>query len=66
MSSTNYNVATGWTSQDMFPRMVADVTGDGRADIVAFGSTATYTSASHDFFVVPAERAEQNKDFFLP
>ena len=27
----------GWTSQDAFPRMLADVNGDGRADIVAFG-----------------------------
>jgi hypothetical protein len=29
--------AGGWTSQDRFPRMMADVNGDGRADLVAFG-----------------------------
>jgi Ca2+-binding RTX toxin-like protein len=31
------NSAGGWTSQDQFPRMAADVNGDGRADIVGFG-----------------------------
>jgi hypothetical protein len=38
--------AGGWTSQDVFPRTVADVNGDGRADIVAFGNRATYVSFS--------------------
>jgi len=30
-------VSLGWTSQNAFPRMMADVNGDGRADIVGFG-----------------------------
>lgn len=30
--------AGGWVSQDMYPRHLADVNGDGRADIVGFGS----------------------------
>jgi hypothetical protein len=29
--------AGGWTSQDQYPRLLADVNGDGMADIVGFG-----------------------------
>jgi FG-GAP-like repeat len=28
----------GWTSQDLYPRTLADVNGDGMADIVGFGA----------------------------
>jgi hypothetical protein len=38
--------AGGWTDQNTFPRMLGDVNGDGRADIVAFGARATYVSLS--------------------
>uniref|UniRef100_UPI001F2177AC FG-GAP repeat domain-containing protein n=1 Tax=Falsiroseomonas oryziterrae TaxID=2911368 RepID=UPI001F2177AC len=31
-------VAGGWSSNTVFPRMMADVNGDGRADIVGFGN----------------------------
>ena len=31
------STALGWTSQSAFPRTMADVNGDGRADIVGFG-----------------------------
>ncbi|CAO3409230.1 calcium-binding protein [Azospirillum largimobile] len=34
----------GWTSQDDFPRQLADVNGDGRMDIVGFASNGTYVS----------------------
>jgi hypothetical protein len=34
--SGEFGVDTGWTSQDQFPRMLADVNGDGRADVVGF------------------------------
>ena len=30
--------AGGWSSQDRFPRMMADVNGNGRADVVGFGN----------------------------
>jgi FG-GAP-like repeat len=30
--------AGGWTSQDLYPRTLADVNGDGMADIVGFGA----------------------------
>jgi hypothetical protein len=33
----NFNPASGWTTQDLFPRHVADVNGDGFADVVGFG-----------------------------
>ncbi len=34
----------GWSSFDKFPRQVADVNGDGRADIIGFGNNATFVS----------------------
>ena len=44
--------AGGWTSQDVYPRLLGDVTGDHRADIVAFGDAATYVAVSHNYFAV--------------
>ncbi|RYG99987.1 MAG: hypothetical protein EON58_01920 [Alphaproteobacteria bacterium] len=38
--------AGGWASQDRFPRMLADMNGDGRDDIVGFGNAGTYVSYS--------------------
>src|SRR5437868_6643898 len=35
---------TGWTSEDAFPRELADVYGDGKADIVGFGSAGVLVS----------------------
>ena len=37
-------VAGGWASQDHYPRMLADVNGDGRADIVGFGNAGVLAS----------------------
>ena len=34
----------GWSSVDRFPRQIADVNGDGRADIVGFGGNGAYVS----------------------
>ena len=36
----------GWTSQDLYPRVLGDVNGDGRADIIGFGSAGAYTALS--------------------
>jgi hypothetical protein len=36
--------AGGWTSQDQYPRLLADVNGDSRADIVAFGAGGVQVS----------------------
>ncbi|MFH1084553.1 MAG: VCBS repeat-containing protein [Chloroflexota bacterium] len=38
--------AGGWTSFDRYPRLVADVTGDGKADLVGFGNSATWVAVS--------------------
>lgn len=35
-----------WISQDKYPRFLADVDGDGKADIVGFGTDAVYVSFS--------------------
>lgn len=36
--------AGGWSSQNLTPRVMADVNGDGKADIIGFGESATYVS----------------------
>jgi len=36
--------AGGWTSQDLYPRTLADVNDDGMADIVGFGADGVYVS----------------------
>lgn len=36
--------AGGWSSQDIYTRQIGDVNGDGRADIVGFGSAGAYVS----------------------
>ena len=41
---TNFSPAQGWNSFDKYPRQLADVNGDGRADIVGFGSDAVYVA----------------------
>jgi FG-GAP-like repeat len=37
-------MAGGWSSNDTYPRKLADVNGDGRADIVGFGADGVYVS----------------------
>jgi len=41
-----YGVAQGWSSNNIYPRTCADVNGDGRADIVGFGSTGVSVTLS--------------------
>jgi hypothetical protein len=36
--------AGGWSSNDVYPRDVEDVNGDGRADIVGYGEAGVYVS----------------------
>jgi Ca2+-binding RTX toxin-like protein len=38
----------GWTSFDEYPRQVADVNGDGRADIVGFAGDGVYVALAQD------------------
>ena len=39
-----FNPGNGWTSDDQFPRELADVNGDGMADIVGFGTYSMLVS----------------------
>jgi len=40
----NFNAANGWTSQNSTPRHVADIDGDGYADIVGFSAAGVVVS----------------------
>jgi hypothetical protein len=42
--------AGGWASDDRFPRHLADVNGDGRADIVGFGEAGVWVAQSGDIW----------------
>ncbi|WP_436074031.1 FG-GAP repeat domain-containing protein, partial [Devosia sp. LjRoot3] len=37
----------GWSSDDRFPRHLADINGDGNADIVAFGDSSVYVALAN-------------------
>ena len=50
--------AGGWASQDRYPRFLADVNGDGRADIVGFGENEVYVAlAQADGTFAPSKSA---------
>ena len=44
---SGFGTNTGWTNNNIYPRFVEDITGDGRADIVGFGAAGAYTSISN-------------------
>lgn len=50
--------AGGWASQDLYPRHIADVNGDGFSDIVGFGFAGVLVSlgAANNSFSAPALR----------
>ncbi|RTL50439.1 MAG: hypothetical protein EKK46_13350, partial [Rhodocyclaceae bacterium] len=39
--------AGGWTTMDTYPRTLADVNGDGRPDVVGFGSNGVYVALNN-------------------
>ncbi|WP_316908756.1 FG-GAP-like repeat-containing protein [Pseudomonas sp. zfem003] len=41
-----YGTAAGWSSNEVYPRQVIDMNGDGKADILGFHSAAIYVSIS--------------------
>jgi hypothetical protein len=42
-----YTAGGGWSTQENYPRLLADINGDGKADIVGFGHHAVFTSLSN-------------------
>jgi hypothetical protein len=44
--------AGGWTSEDKYPRQLADVNHDGAADIVGFGYSGVYEALSNGFHLI--------------
>ena len=44
--------AGGWSSDNLYHRELADVNGDGTADIVGFGQAGVYVSQAHDFHLI--------------
>ncbi len=48
----------GWTSFDQLPRQVADINGDGTADIIGFGTNSVFTSLSESNLI----RGTENDD----
>jgi hypothetical protein len=44
--------AGGWASQDLYPRALGDVNGDGTADIIGFGPTGVHEALSHAFHLI--------------
>jgi hypothetical protein len=42
----------GWNSQDSYPRLLADLTGDHVSDIIAFGVNGVYASPDYNFHIV--------------
>jgi hypothetical protein len=50
--SSNYDVDSGWTSQNDFPRTAGDVSGDEKWEVVGFKQSGTYVSLSR--YVAPS------------
>jgi hypothetical protein len=42
-----YNITQTWVSFDKYPRVMADVNGDGKKDIIGFGEIGTYVALSN-------------------
>jgi hypothetical protein len=57
----NFGYSAGGWRVDMHPRFLADITGDGRADIVGFGGAGVYVALSNgDGTFGPVERVIDN------
>ena len=44
--------AGGWSSENLYPRLLADVTGDGSADVVGFGHGGVNVALAHTFLLI--------------
>ncbi|MES2762038.1 MAG: T9SS type A sorting domain-containing protein [Bacteroidota bacterium] len=47
ISINNFTTGQGWTNQNVRPRFLSDVNGDGKKDIVGFGYNSVYVSLSN-------------------
>ena len=43
--------AGGWSSGNLYPRLLGDITGDGSADIVAFAQGGVNAALAHNFML---------------
>jgi glucose/arabinose dehydrogenase len=41
-----------WSGFDPYPRLLGDINGDHRADIIGFGGSTTFLAQSHDYSIV--------------
>ena len=48
----NFGTDQGWRSNNSFHRELADVNGDGRADIVGFGQSGVFAAIAFDGQVI--------------
>lgn len=54
--ANHFTRASGWVSQDNFPRFVADVNGDKQADLIGFGRDGVFVALSRgSSFATPAK-----------
>jgi hypothetical protein len=47
-----FTPGNSWISDDLYKRELADVNGDGSADIVGFANSGVYVSQAHDFLLI--------------
>lgn len=53
----------GWSSQDEFPRLLGDVNGDGRADIVGIGIAGVYVAYGQSDGTFAMPKLDYNQNF---
>ena len=63
LAVNSFSSSQGWSSFDQYPRQLADVNGDARADIVGFGYDAVYVSLGQSDGTFASELVAKN-DYF--
>ena len=63
--SGQYGTASGWNSFDQYPRLCADMDGDGRTDIVGFGNSTyiSYAQSDGTFSLTPETTTQMSSGF---